>query len=83
MEKNGLPKYNGPPPPPTREEKLYYDAVRLLEGINDVLKDHPDLDTINIKMVGVVRDLNNVRIGKITGKIDPDSDPKYTDSTGP
>ncbi|HUU99469.1 MAG TPA: hypothetical protein VMW32_00765 [Bacteroidales bacterium] len=64
-----------------KEEKLYKDSVELLENINKDLKDHTDLDTINIKMVGVVKDLNNVRIRKITGNIDPD--PKHTDSTGP
>jgi len=69
MKENNLPVYDAPPPPPPpREERIYRDALRLLEGINEILKDNPNLGTINIKMVGVVRDLNNVRIEKITGK---------------
>jgi hypothetical protein len=71
MEKNKLPDYkNAPPPPPTREEKLYNDAFRLFENINDVLKNHKDIDTLNSKMTGLLRDLNGVRIEKITGKTD-------------
>lgn len=70
MQELGLPDYkNAPPPPPTREEILYRNAVALLENINEVLTEYPKLGTINIKMVGVVNDLNNVRIEKITGKI--------------
>lgn len=69
MPEPGLPDYkNAPPPPPTREEKLYRDAVTLLENINEVLKENQKLETINSKMVGVVKDLNDVRIEKITGK---------------
>jgi len=54
-----------------KESTMYEDAVDLLERINSEMKDNKNLDTINIKMIGVVRDLNNVRIEKITGK-EPD-----------
>jgi len=50
------------------QRTIYEDAVDLLERINSELKDVKNLDTINIKMVGVVKDLNNVRIEKIIGK---------------
>jgi len=49
------------------EEKLHQDAIRLLEDINEVLGNHTGRDSINIKMAGVIRDLNNIRIEKITG----------------
>jgi len=51
-----------------KEEQIYKDAIKLLENINELLKDYPGLEHINIKMVGVVKDLNNMRIEKITGK---------------
>lgn len=50
------------------KRSVYEDAVDLLERINTELKANKNLDTINTKMVGVVRDLNNARIEKITGK---------------
>lgn len=50
------------------EISIYDQAVQLLERINSELKDHALLDTINTKMVGVVTDLNKVRVMAITGK---------------
>lgn len=49
------------------KKSLYEDAVTLLEKINQELADHRLLDTINSKMVAVVKDLNEVRIDDITG----------------
>lgn len=50
------------------KKTLHEEAIELLERINTELKDHKLLDTLNTKMVGVVKDLNDVRIGAITGK---------------
>jgi hypothetical protein len=50
------------------KKTLHEEAIELLERINTELKDHKLLDTLNTKMVGVVKDLNDVRIGSITGK---------------
>jgi len=50
------------------EVSLYDQAVALLERINNELKGNKQLDTINSKMVGVVKDLNEVRISDITGR---------------
>jgi hypothetical protein len=47
---------------------IYENAIALLERINVELKDHPSLETINSKMIGVVKDLNEVRISEITSK---------------
>jgi hypothetical protein len=47
---------------------LYEDAITLLERINNELKESKQIDTLNSKMVSVVKDLNEVRIEKITGK---------------
>lgn len=60
--------YDAPSIPPPREEKIYQDALRLLENINEVLKDNPKLGTLNISMRAVVKDLNDVCIERITGK---------------
>lgn len=68
MKEPGLPAYDGPPPPSPREEKIYQDALRLLENINEVLKENPKLGTLNISMRAVVKDLNDVCIERITGK---------------
>lgn len=53
----------------TNEKKtLYEEAIDLLSRINEDLKNNKQLGTINVKMVGVVNDLNSVRLGEITGK---------------
>lgn len=44
------------------------DAMKLLEGISQEMKEAKQLDTLNTKMIGVVKDLNEVRIEEITGK---------------
>ena len=49
---------------------LYDQAIALLQRINGELEGHKQLSTINVKMVGVVKDLNDVRIGDITNKPD-------------
>ena len=49
------------------KSSIYEDAVTLLERINNELKESEWLGTINTKMVGVVKDLNEVRIKQITG----------------
>ena len=40
----------------------------LLQRINTDLKGNNLLATLNVKMVGVVKDLNDVQIAVITGK---------------
>lgn len=51
------------------KKSIYEEAFSLLERINDELKEHKLIDTLNSKMTGVVKDLNDVRIISITGKI--------------
>jgi hypothetical protein len=50
------------------DRTLQEEALDLLERINTDLKGHSLIDTINTKMVSVVKDLNEVRICEITGK---------------
>ena len=52
----------------TEKLTLHEESIALLERINAELKDHKLLATLNTKMVGVVKDLNDVLIGEITGK---------------
>lgn len=47
---------------------LYEDSIALLERINQELKDNKYLSTINFKMVQVIKDINDVRLGQITGR---------------
>jgi hypothetical protein len=47
---------------------LHQEAMDLLQRINIELKGNKFLDTLNVKMVGVVKDLNDVQIAVITGK---------------
>ena len=50
------------------EKKQLYDrAIVLLEDINKHLKDDVNLPTINVQMVGVVKNLNDARIRELTG----------------
>jgi hypothetical protein len=42
--------------------------VALLERINQELKDNKYLSTINVKLVQVIKDINEVRLSQITGK---------------
>lgn len=50
------------------EKKALYDqAMGLLEGCNTYLKDDPQLPTINSKLSGVIKDLNDIRIKCLTG----------------
>ena len=49
------------------KKSLYEDAIALLERINADLKGH-NIDTLNSRMIGVVKDLNEIRIVDITGK---------------
>jgi len=49
------------------KDTLYDQAMALLEGCNDILKDNPALPTINTKLAGVVKDLNDIRIKTLTG----------------
>jgi hypothetical protein len=46
---------------------LYDSAMALLEGCNSLLKEDPQLGTINTKLAGVVKDLNDIRIKELTG----------------
>lgn len=46
---------------------LYDSAMTLLEGCNLLLKEDPQLPTINTKLAGVVKDLNDIRIRELTG----------------
>lgn len=68
MKEPGLPAYDGPPPPLPGEEKIYQDALRLLENINEVLKENPKLGTLNISMKALLKDLNDICVERITGK---------------
>ena len=52
----------------TEKTPLSQAALDLLERINQELKNNKMLDIINTRMVGVVKDLNEVRIYEITGK---------------
>jgi len=54
---------------------LYGDAVKLLERINAELNEHKLKNDINIRMVGVIKYLNDVQVSEITGElIDKDTD---------
>jgi hypothetical protein len=57
-----------PEPTISREEEIYQDALRLLENINEVLKENPKLGTLNISMKSVIKDLNDVCVERITGR---------------
>ena len=46
---------------------LYQEAIDLLTRINSELKDAEIIKTINVKMVGVVKDLNDIMVKEITG----------------
>jgi len=63
----------------TEKTSMYEDAVTLLERINSELKDSEWLGTINTKMVGVVKDLNDVRIKQITGSKSSEEENKRPD----
>jgi hypothetical protein len=52
----------------TDKSSLYEDSVALLERINQELKDNKYLSTINVKLVQVIKDINEVRLSQITGK---------------
>jgi hypothetical protein len=52
------------------KRSLYEEAIELLERMNNELKGNSHLDTLNTKMIGVVKDLNEVSIEAITGKND-------------
>jgi hypothetical protein len=47
---------------------LYEDAVALLERINQELKESKHLNSINSRMVYVVKEINDVRIEEIAGQ---------------
>mgnify|MGYP001085270254 CR=1 FL=1 len=47
---------------------LYEDSIALLERINQELKENKYLAAINVKMVQVIKDINDVRLGQITGR---------------
>lgn len=49
------------------KQALYDQAMALLESCNDILKDDPQLATINVKLTGVVKDLNDILIKELTG----------------
>jgi len=42
------------------KKELYSKAMELLEGCNEHLKDDEKIDTINIKLASVVKDLNDI-----------------------
>ena len=46
---------------------LYNNAMELLKGCNELLKEDPQLPTINVKLAGVVKDLNELRVKELTG----------------
>lgn len=46
---------------------LYQEAIDLLTRINSELKDADIIKTINVKMVGVVKDLNDIMVKEIIG----------------
>lgn len=51
-----------------KEKKALYEAaMALLEGCNTHLKEDPQLPTINTKLAGVVKDLNDILIKSLTG----------------
>jgi hypothetical protein len=52
----------------TEKQSLHQEALDLLQRINADLKNNKLLETLNVKMVGVVKDLNDVQIAVITGK---------------
>jgi hypothetical protein len=47
--------------------ELYNSAMELLKGCNEILKEDPQLPTINVKLAGVVKDLNEIRVKELTG----------------
>ena len=49
------------------KQHLYEKAMELLKECNTMLKDDPHLATINTKLVGVVKDLNEIVIKEVTG----------------
>ena len=60
----------------TEKKTLYEEAIGLLGRINEEMKSHKQLDIINVKMVGVVNELNSVRVAQITGKDEIDNENK-------
>jgi len=48
-------------------KELYSKAMVLLEGCNDTLQQDEKLSTINTKLAGVVKDLNDIIIRDTTG----------------
>lgn len=48
-------------------KKLYQDAMTLLEGCNEILKDDEKLSTINSQISGAVKNLNDIVIRETTG----------------
>jgi len=54
----------------TSTPELYNDAVTLLKDCNTHLKGNAQLGTINIKLAGVVKDLNDIIIKELTGAIE-------------
>lgn len=53
--------------PQSEKTTLHQEAIDLLERINTELKGTKALETINVKMVGVVKDLNEIMVAGITG----------------
>jgi hypothetical protein len=45
---------------------LYNDAVTLLKDCNVHLNGNAQLSTINVKLIGVVKDLNDIIIKELT-----------------
>jgi hypothetical protein len=54
-------------------QELLDHAFKLLDGCNTVMKDNAALPTLNSKLVGIVKDLNDARIKEITG-VTPNKD---------
>ena len=54
----------------TEKTSIYEDAISLLERINTDLKNSKYIDILNSRMIGIVKDLNAVRIEEIAGKDD-------------
>jgi hypothetical protein len=48
---------------------LYECSMDLLQNCNEVLSGDAQLQTINTKLAGVVKDLNDIMIKELTGKI--------------
>ena len=48
-------------------KELYQKSMALLEGCNEHLKDDEKLSTLNTKLSGVVKDLNDIIIRDTTG----------------